>query len=808
MTPVLGIDFGTTNTVAAWLDERGELHVVRMGEATDEMPTVVSYMPGESILVGESAKGRLLDAPTETVYGVKRFLGRRFLSEFVGRNQGQFSYEICEGDSGLAAVFVHGKVRALEDVAFAVLDRVVELANIASPVPFEECVLSVPAHFSYRQRSLLRKAAERLLNVKAMINEPTAAALSFAMNAPEDAMVMVYDLGGGTLDVTVLRIHENTVGVMATGGESFLGGLDFDNEIALLLAERIRQKHQVDIMDDPVVALRVRQAAEKAKIALSTESEFRVRVPVVFTDGERFIDMDEVLRRQEIEGAVAKLIERSIGLAEETTKKAGISPDLLHGVVLVGGQTRMPAVRRRLEQVFPAVKSAESVDAVRAVAQGAALLGAGASRLVDVLSLPIGVMAPGLSGGTALPQNARLPTANVIELPMRPAAGTPLKIALYESVDVTSIDREMLGVLEVPGDWLDENPGGLKLHAAMSAGFELSAEVEATEGGRLPLYLHGPGQKALRPGTANTGDPSRMRQSGRAPAQVTLHFRRHGASEFVDAVATDVSAQGLFIETPYSYPVGTKLDVELDVGGWGGARAEVTRLGVGANGQRGIGVKFLTISPTAQRALAAMVVQDQAQDQEELDFDIETVEQTPQLSVAERLRLFLKAVAAQRMYEAIGIDDPLAPADKVQRAVQDLEDLVATAMVGASPPVRERLKRAQAVGVKLKRLFLNPRARLHYDFRCGHVRAEERLRLAAQKKGPDVQMLREAWHHVFPDRVDRAALHQAKAMQAAHQGSWALALMEAEKAIGLEPFSMTLRLARKEWSQKATTSLA
>jgi molecular chaperone DnaK len=810
---VLGIDFGTTNTVASWLDEMGELRLVQMGEeGAITLPTVVSFMPGDTHIVGESARARMLDAPTETIYGSKRFLGRRFLSEFVGRHRSEFSYELCEGDDGLTAAFVRGHVVPLEDVAFNVLERVVELANIAADVPFDECVLSVPAHFSYRQRSLLRQAAGRLLTVKAMVNEPTAAALTYAMNATDEAL-LIYDLGGGTFDATLLRLKDGTCGVLATGGDAFLGGLDFDNAISRLLAERMASAHGVDILADPVVALRVRRAAEQAKIELSEKAETEVSVPVVFSDGERFLDLKETLTRGQVEQACAPLIERSIGLADAICARAGVPKDVLHGVVLVGGQTRMPAVRRRLAQVFPSVKDGdEAIDPIRSVAEGAALLGAGASRLVDVLPLPIGVMTPGIAGDTALPANARLPTERPVALPSRPAAGTPLKIMLYESIDVTSIDREMIGRVEVPPWWLDENPGDLTLHVAMSAGFDLSASVEAASGGRLPLALIGPGhsarQTAVGTGPSPTGD--KVRAEPRSTVELPLHVRREGVGDFIDAKATDVSANGLFIEMPRPFPVGTLLDLEIDLGtSWTAAMVEVVRIiDAAAHSQTGkapgCGVKFLQIDDKARAHLSAMVERQTEEIEFDVDLDdLDTPAKKPTLTVAERLRIFLEASAQQRLYDAIGIDDPLASQAEVATALAELDALVRSAMGKASPPLRERLKQIQGVLIKLNKLFLSPPARLRYDFRCGYIKAEKRL-LLSQQGGPDVATLKEAWGRAFPERIDLAAGHQARAMQAAHSESWALALLEAEKALELNPFNLNLRLARKEWGVKAT----
>jgi molecular chaperone DnaK len=812
---VLGIDFGTTNTVASWLDEMGELRLVQMGEeGAITLPTVVSFMPGDHHIVGESALARMLDAPSETVYGSKRFLGRRFLSEFVGRHRQEFSYELCEGDAGLTAAFVRGHVVPLEDIAYAVLERVVELANFAADVPFEACVLSVPAHFSYRQRSLLRQAAGRLLTVKAMVNEPTAAALTYAMNVPDEAMLLVYDLGGGTFDATLLRLKDGTCGVLATGGDAFLGGLDFDNAIAKVLAERMAAKHGVDILADTVVALRVRRAAEQAKIELSEKEETQVVIPVVFSDGERFLDLDETLTRSQVEEACAPLIERSIGLSDAICRRAGVPTSVLHGVVLVGGQTRMPAVKRRLAQVFPSVQDdEETINPLRAVAEGAALLGAGASRLVDVLPLPIGIMTPGIAGDTALPANARLPAEQVIPLPTRPAAGAPLKIMLYESVDVTSIDREMIGGLEVPADWLEENPGTLSLTVAMSSGFNLSAVVEADSGGQLPLELMGPGQRApASSATSDSGDaPDKVRADPRSAVQLPLHLRREGVGDFVDAIATDVSSTGLFVEMPRPFPVGTLLDLEIDLGAsWAAAMVEVVRVvDAAAHSQtgkaRGCGVRFVQIDDAARAHLTALVERQT----EDLSFDVDiddldgAPEKKPELSVAERLRIFLEASAQQRLYDAIGIDDPLATQAEVATKLAELDALVRSAMNKASPPLRERLKQIQGVLIKLNKLFLSPPARLRYDFRCGFIKAEKRL-LLSQKGGPDIATLKEAWGRAFPERVDRAAGHQARAMQAAHNESWALALLEAERALELNPFNLNLRLARKEWGMKAT----
>ena len=252
---LLGLDFGTTNTSAAWCDAQGEVHLVPVREGVHTLPSVVCFHGGGT-LVGEPARQLAADDPRHTIYGVKRFLGRRFFSDYVGRHRSRFVFQLAEGAEGMTAIEVHGKVVPLEEVALAIVRRMVELANIALGEPFEECVCSVPAHFSQRQRRIIAGVVKSAgLRLKAMVNEPTAASLFYAKHQSEDTKVLVYDLGGGTFDVSVLEIQGGTFHVLGTGGDGFLGGVDFDIRLTEYLLERFEKEEGIRLRDDPVVVL-------------------------------------------------------------------------------------------------------------------------------------------------------------------------------------------------------------------------------------------------------------------------------------------------------------------------------------------------------------------------------------------------------------------------------------------------------------------------------------------------------------------------------------------------------------------------
>ncbi len=489
--PVLGLDFGTTKMIAAWIGADGKVVFAAGDEGVSEIPSVASYQGtrGSTVLGTEARKLFSID-PKRTVVGVKRFLGRRFQSDFVGRSRQQFFYPLVEGPGGLTAVEQRGEIIPLERVAARLVGQIVEHANAGLGVPFEQCVVACPAHFTQRQRRALKEVVESCgLEVVAMILEPTAAALTLP-DPDRERTLLVYDLGGGTFDTTVLRVESGVVRVLATGGDALLGGFELDQKIAAELIDIFKRDHGVDLRDNPLAMHTLVDAVEAAKIALTTADSAPLSVTLV--DQKRgLITLERTLTRGELDAFVAPLVEKTIGIAQDALKQAGLTPAELDDVLVVGSQTRMPYIQKRVTEAFGKTPN-PSVDPTRCVAVGAAVLGGAEQMLFDALAMPICLMSPGAAPLELLPKNTRVPAtlANELERPPGPLLGV-----VYEATDVAAIDRDVLGRLVLPADWHATHPGPYTLEVRCTAAFDLSFAVSAG-GERVALSLDDPARPA------------------------------------------------------------------------------------------------------------------------------------------------------------------------------------------------------------------------------------------------------------------------------------------------------------------------
>ncbi|MFZ9889776.1 MAG: Hsp70 family protein, partial [Myxococcota bacterium] len=491
-TPILGIDFGTSNTAAAWVDGHDRVRVVAVREGVHLLPTVAWYNERGSVLVGDAANQQLQDDPTHTIHGLKRFIGRRWTSPFVHRHKGTVGYRLAEAADGLVGVDLFGKVKPLEDVAVDIFRRIVELASASMRVPAQGCVLTVPAHFGYSQRHVIRRAANRAgLDVKGMVNEPTAAAMYYARKKGDDGRVLIFDLGGGTFDATLLAVMGGVVRVLATGGDAFLGGKDFDHALASSLADRFAADHGVSLAEQRVSLWRLLLAAEQAKVRLSAELSTEIRVPAIAAQGDRFVDLQYTVTRRELESLTAGLVEKCVGICSDILRRAELTAADVDEIVFVGGQTRMPEVQRRLGQIFKTHPS-KHIHPDLGVAVGAALLARGEQRLIDVTSAPLGIMIPGVGARELIPANTTVPSVKRLSLGVRPRPGQPLNLAIYELPDAQSLEREHLGTLRADGGWIEQHPGDLELEAWLGDDLEVTLSLRAADGERLPLQIDRP----------------------------------------------------------------------------------------------------------------------------------------------------------------------------------------------------------------------------------------------------------------------------------------------------------------------------
>lgn len=495
-TWVLGIDLGMTNTAAVAFGSGQPTPVsILHGRNQPVIPSVVSMKNPMLPLVGWLAKDMMLTDPLTTIHGWKRFIGRSERSEYVSRYRDRFPFRIHSDPNGQLGAVVNGQVYSFTYVASMVLDQVRLQASAALQADVRRCVITVPAHFGQLQRQSVLEAGKAAgLHVLRLVNEPTAAALAFGVDQRLDTRVLIFDLGGGTFDATVLELTENIFDVRATRGDGFLGGTDFDQAVCERLFAHCQEKHGVDIRQEPIVAQRVLSAAENAKVALSDEPVHTVRVPMLGQDArDRPFDLEYTLDRAELEQLTAPLVERTLGIVEEMLSSTQLSPADIHHCIMVGGMSRMPLVRQRIEGLM-GKPPLTHLDPETAIAHGAALVARaegdlGGAVLLDVLSVPVGVVFPGGRTEWVFGENTRLPANNRVALPT-PEPGKAMTVGVWQGPDITSSERQVLGVVHVPPVLFNTAPP-YALGFSMSDTMKLEVEfVSAVQ--RTPLTLDPP----------------------------------------------------------------------------------------------------------------------------------------------------------------------------------------------------------------------------------------------------------------------------------------------------------------------------
>jgi len=371
--PVIGIDLGTTNSVVAVADQPGG-RVLAGSDGVTLIPSVVSFHPSGDVLVGATAKERRLLDAQNTVYSVKRLIGRPYTSYEVKQAQERFAFELSEGPSGGVLVTARGETYTLSEISAFVLRHVRKVAEEALGKECSQAVVTVPANFNELQRSAT-KAAGRVagLDVLRILNEPTAAALAYGYNKTSTERVAVYDLGGGTFDITILQLAGDVFEVLATAGDTFLGGDDVDTVIADHMAAQFLEQNRYDARQDRQAYERLRAAAEWAKIQLSAKPDVKLCIEeLAYGDGGAALNLDYALTRQQLEHMCQPLVARSFDVCEDAMKAAGLRPTQLDNVILVGGSTRIPLLQRMVAEYFGR-KPLVNIDPDLVVAQGAAL---------------------------------------------------------------------------------------------------------------------------------------------------------------------------------------------------------------------------------------------------------------------------------------------------------------------------------------------------------------------------------------------------------------------------------------------------
>ncbi len=420
MAKIIGIDLGTTNSCVAVL-ENGAVKVIENSEGARTTPSIIAFSSDDEVLIGQSAKRQAVTNPQNTLFAIKRLIGRKFKEDVVQKDIHMVPYKISEAENGDAWVEVHGKKMAAPEISARVLMKLKKDAEAYLGEEVTQAVITVPAYFNDSQRQATKDAGRIAgLEVMRIINEPTAAALAFGMDKPKgDTKIAVYDLGGGTFDVSIIEIAEidgeHQFEVLATNGDTFLGGEDFDSRVIEYLADEFKKDTGVDVHNDPLALQRLKEAAEKAKIELSSSQQTDVNLPYITADATGPKHLNVKLTRAKLESLVEELILRTKAPCELALKDAGVSASEIHDVILVGGQTRMPKVQEMVSKIF-GKEPRKDVNPDEAVALGAAIQAgvlAGDVKdvlLLDVIPLSLGIETMGGILTKLIEKNTTIPT--------------------------------------------------------------------------------------------------------------------------------------------------------------------------------------------------------------------------------------------------------------------------------------------------------------------------------------------------------------------------------------------------------------
>jgi molecular chaperone DnaK len=454
MSKIIGIDLGTTNSVVSVM-EGGQAVVIPNQEGGRTTPSVVGFTKSGERLVGQVAKRQSVTNPENTVYSIKRFMGRKF-SE-VSQEMKLVPYKVVAGENSDARVEINGKKYSPPEISAMILNKLKEAAEAYLGEKVTKAVITVPAYFNDSQRQATKDAGQIAgLEVMRIINEPTAAALAYGLDKKKNETIAVYDFGGGTFDISILEVGDGVVEVKSTNGDTHLGGDNIDQRIIDWLIQEFKKETGVDVSKDQMALQRLKEAAEKAKIELSTVLETEVNLPFLTADASGPKHMNTKLTRARLEQMVADILERAIGPCKQALADAGVTPQQIDEVVLVGGSTRMPKVQQQVRDLFGKEPN-KSVNPDEVVAVGAAVQGGvlgGEVKdvlLLDVTPLSLGIETLGGVFTRLIERNTTIPTRKSEIFSTASDSQTSVEIKVYQGERSMAADNKMLGVFQLVG---------------------------------------------------------------------------------------------------------------------------------------------------------------------------------------------------------------------------------------------------------------------------------------------------------------------------------------------------------------------